>query len=255
MSIDNPQDQVEALIASDERQQPPETVNAILSLIASKVPGTERLISLLQSQAQKQRRENAELMLRTAWDELKHVSSIVDQLRQESEKREEDVVNLILDATRKAEDLRDQKRVERIGKILAHAITLGEMSNFNKAEEMMRVARDLSDQDVLALGQMYESQFSELNKAGWNVDVDIINRIWRDQRPKVLGTTLPGELDSILLKLQGMGLVTQVERRDFTLGPNERVFALLPKGADFVRYIHGAVGAPSSGAPSAVSVA
>jgi hypothetical protein len=51
---------------------------------------------------------------------------------------------------------------------------------------------------------------------------------------------LPGETDSILLKLQGLGLAVLVERRDTQHGPNERAFALLPKGADFVRYICGA---------------
>jgi hypothetical protein len=81
---------------------------------------------------------------------------------------------------RKAEDLRDRKRVERIGKILAHAIALGPPSDFDKAEELMRVARDLSDQDVFALGYLYESQFAALNNVGWNMDVDGVNRIWRE---------------------------------------------------------------------------
>ena len=37
-------------------------------------------------------------------------------------------------------------------------------------------------------------------------------------------------------------MATSVERRETQLGPNERVFALLPKSADFVRYIQGTVG-------------
>ena len=42
MSSDNPYEQVEALIATDERQQPPEIVDGILEIIGSKVPGAER---------------------------------------------------------------------------------------------------------------------------------------------------------------------------------------------------------------------
>jgi hypothetical protein len=70
-----------------------------------------------------------------------------------------------LDAVSKVEDLRDRKRVERIGKILAHAIMLP-MSDFDKAEEMMRVARDLSDADVLGLRHLYETQFDALQLHG-----------------------------------------------------------------------------------------
>ena len=45
--------------------------------------------------------------------------------------------------------------------ILAHAITLP-MSDFDKAEELMRVARDLSDEDVIGLRHLYETQFQTL---------------------------------------------------------------------------------------------
>ena len=64
MSIDNPLDQVQALIASDERQQPPETVKRILNAI-SKLPSAEDIISLLQLHSEKQRRANSDLLITT----------------------------------------------------------------------------------------------------------------------------------------------------------------------------------------------
>jgi hypothetical protein len=239
MSSDNPFEQVEALIASDERQRLPTTVDAILKAIA-KVPGAGPLVAAVRYESEKQRIENSELMLKTMWEELKRVSAILDDLWEDPSRRD-GARKLVLDATRKAEDLRDSERVKRIGKILAHAITLGPMSNFDKAEEMMRVARDLSDQDVVALSQMYDSQFEAHSRNGWRLDIHQVNVLWREKPPQVPGTVLPGEMNSILLKLQGLGLVIAVERMNTQLGPNEQVFALLPKGADFVRYIEGAV--------------
>ena len=247
MSSDNPFEQVEALIASDERQGLPTTVDAIVKAVA-KVPGAGPLVAAVRYESEKQRIENSELMLKTMWEELKRVSAILDDLREDPSRRD-GARKLVLDATRKAEDLRDSERVKRIGKILAHAITLGPMSNFDKAEEMMRVARDLSDQDVVALGHMYDSQFEAHSRNGWSLDIHQVNVLWREKPLKVPGIVLPGETNSILLKLQGLGLVIAVERMNTQLGPNEQVFALLPKGADFVRYIHGAVETNGDGHP------
>jgi hypothetical protein len=241
MSSDNPFEQVEALIASDERQQLPEPVEAILKAIA-KVPGAGPFIAAVRYESEKQRVENTELMLKTVWEELKRVSAMLDDFLGDAP-RKEGVRRLFLDATRKAEDLRDSERIRRIGKILAHAITLGPMSNFDKAEEMMRIARDLSDQDVLGLRHLYETQFEALKLHGLNFDVNDINRIWREDlsTDRIEGVLRPEWL-SIFLKLQGLGLATAVERVETQIPPNEQVFALLPKGADFIRYIEGAVG-------------
>jgi hypothetical protein len=164
MSSDNPFEQVEALIASDERQQLPELADAILNAIA-KVPGGRPLIAAVRYESEKQRIENSRLMLETVWQEFKRVSAIVDDFQKDPAKHEQ-VRRLILDATRKAEDLRDAARARRIGKILAHAITLGPPGNFDKAEEMMCVARDLSDQDVIGLRHLYTTQFPALAKTG-----------------------------------------------------------------------------------------
>jgi len=118
MSSDNPLEQVEALIASDERQQLPEPVDAILRSM-TKVPGAGPFIALLRYESQKQRHENAELMLRTAWDELKRVSTTLDDFLKNPSWHDA-VRLLVLDATGKAENLRDRNRVERIGKIRKH---------------------------------------------------------------------------------------------------------------------------------------
>jgi len=244
MGIDNPFDQVEALIASDERQQLPEPVEAFLKAVA-KVPGAGPLVAVVRYESEKQRVENSELMLRTAWEELKRVSASLKEFQENAARRDE-MRRLVLDATRKAEDLRDRKRVERVGKILAHAITLP-MSDFDKGEEMMRVARDLSDQDVLALRHLYDSQFSVLSANGWRLDLHQRQSLWR--RPEIPGTVLPGEGDSIFYKLQGLGLVESVEAAPALHG-DERIFALLPKGADFVRYIQGAVSPDSTANPA-----
>jgi len=239
MSSDNVFEQVEALIASDERQQPPELVDAILKAIA-KMPGAGRIVAAVRYESEIQRIENSELMIKTLWEEGKRASSTLDSLRQESVNRDE-VRRLILDAIHKVEDLRDRKRVERIGKILAHALTLGPASDFDKAEEMMRVARDLSDQDILGLRYLYDTQFVCLQQSHLRVNIDEINNIWRDKPRKIEGV-LQAEYVSIFLKLQGLGLATSVERKQTQLPPNELVFGLLAKGADFVRYIQGAVG-------------
>lgn len=206
----------------------------------AKVPGVGRVVAAVRYESERQRIENSETVINTLWEEGKRVSSAINALQQESVNRDE-VRRLILDAIHKAEDLRDRKRVERIGKILAHALTLGPDTNFDKAEEMMRVARDLSDQDVVGLRYLYDTQFVALQQNHLRINVDDINTIWREKVPINIEGVLQAEYISIFLKLQGLGLATLVERKQTQLPPNEQVFALLAKGADFVRYIQGAV--------------
>jgi hypothetical protein len=73
MAIDNIFDQVEALIASDQRQQLPETADAILKGI-SKLPLAGGVVALVRYESEKQKVENSELMLTTMWQELKRLS-------------------------------------------------------------------------------------------------------------------------------------------------------------------------------------
>ncbi len=83
MAIDNVFDQVEALIASDESQQLPEKADKLLKAIGH-VPGTAPIVSMVRYETVKRQAENADLMLRSAWAELKRVSFKVEKLNEES---------------------------------------------------------------------------------------------------------------------------------------------------------------------------
>jgi hypothetical protein len=169
MSIDNPLDQVVALIESEDRQNAPDLADQIAKFIGGlPLPGALAIVKLIRYEKEKHSIENSALLMKIVVDELRRVGADVSTLGRDSVTREE-VRRLTLDASSKADDLRDRKRVERIGKILAHAITLA-VSNFDKAEEMMRVARDLSDQDVLGLRHLYDTQFESLRVHGLNFD-------------------------------------------------------------------------------------
>lgn len=202
------------------------------------LPGAGQIVRLIRLEKEKQSAENSALMLKVMWEELRRVSESLGDLHEKAASRDE-VRRLTLDAIRKAEDLRDRKRVERIGKILAHALTVS-LSDFDKAEELMRVARDLSDADVLGLRHLYDTQFANLQLRGLHYELNEINRTWREhlQTERIKGVLQP-EWRSIFLKLQGLGLATAVERIATELPLDEQPFALLAKGADFVRYIQG----------------
>src|SRR5581483_793114 len=71
----------------------------------------------------------------------------------------------------------------------------------------------------------------------WSLDTDQLTSNWRDHPLHLPVATLPEEVESCFLKLQGLGLARSVEYKDFETNRDRRVFALLPKGCDFVRYI------------------
>ena len=65
---------------------------------------------------------------------------------------------LFLDGLQKAEQTINQQRIRRIAAILAHSLEVGPSKSIEVAEELMRIAMLLSDEDVLVLRSIYEGQ-------------------------------------------------------------------------------------------------
>jgi hypothetical protein len=194
---------------------------------------------MLTSRQEKLRQDNHELLLQVTADEARRLSGKIEDLEAKfAQWDERSLYNVVMEAAAQSEDVTDAQRVKRIGMILARAIVVGPAAPSERAIELMRIARMLTDQDVEALSQHYPAQFSLLGQPGALPDIDAVNDAWRSSKPKIPGV-LEADLLDILLKLQGQGLIRSVERRNSKLGPNEQPFALGNKGADFVRWALG----------------
>jgi hypothetical protein len=159
---------------------------------------------------------------------------------------EREFLPLVLDGLQKAEQTRSESRIERIARILAHALEIAGGASADTAEEMMRVATILSDDDVLVLRSIFEGQLSSFNKSTGRTDFETANEFWArlngpitDQISIDLMKFSAGQLQGICAKLQSLGLVAQMERNQMKLPPGAVPYALLEKGAAFIEYILG----------------
>ena len=100
-------------------------------------------------------------------DEVRRIRSNLETL-EESHRRfvEEEFVPLVIDGLQKSELTANQQRIRRIAAILAHALEVGPSGSTELAEEMMRIAMLLSDDDVLVLRTIYEGPRSWMLRFG-----------------------------------------------------------------------------------------
>lgn len=241
MTIDDPIDAAEAMIASDERQHSAivqhlaEVVDLLPPVKATLAP----MLAAVSKWSNNRRAENLEYLLNVVKEELRKLRDKLQTFTEEQQVfLKKDFLPLVLEGIKRAENLRSRSRIERIGKILGYAAELGHRKSSDHTEEMMRVAMDLADDDVIVLREIYKTQASLLERNQGKVVIDNVNDAWRNNRPQTPDMH-EGELQSICAKLQSFGLVIQVERRSIKLGPNEIPYALLQKGYEFVRYIQG----------------
>jgi len=173
----------------------------------------------------------------------KQVGEHDDQLRKmredagkdEHSSRKEALEGLLLDGARKAEATRSTERVRRIGLILANASATPRL-DADDVEEMMRVAKELSDQDVACLGELVRIEGENLRRTGHMTRYHAHN-IWeKGEWSKVGGD----ETESVFSKLESYGLVGRLPPPNNLnlLADFQYRFALLPKGLQFVDFIH-----------------
>ncbi len=165
--------------------------------------------------------------------ELEHVQKTVAE--HESRLSPETMISLFVDATRKAESTRAEDRVRRVGIILANAIIEKGRANADEIEELMRVATELSDRDVVLLAELVRIEGEIIRKQG---RIDRFNAHTAWERGS-WGTGVDPELDSVFSKLESYGLVTRLAppNNQNIMADIQNRYALLPKGLRFVDLI------------------
>jgi hypothetical protein len=194
----------------------------------------------LAGRLNKQAEERRNLLVETVADETVKYGAELDRLKksvdEHSERTKPEVMaELLLDATRKAQNTRAKERVQRIALILFNALVEPKEADADEVEEMMRVAMEVSDSEIVHLRELVKIEGSQL--AGrdhiprYDAHSAWINGFWGDR-------VVP-EVDSVFQKLESYGLVTRIAppNNQNIMADIQNRYVLLPKGVRFVNLI------------------
>lgn len=242
---DNPIDALRGQFEMEDLSKSPMTER--LLKIASYLPlgPFDKAVGLLKNHVAAQSAERNRLLLETIADEVKiHADELERTSKVVAENAERTtpqvMLELLLDATRKAENTRAKERVKRIGSILFNAIAEPKAADADEVEEMMRIAMELSDRDIYYLRELVKIEGKLLEGRDHIPRYDAhtlwTNCSWGDR-------VLP-ELDSVFNKLESYGLVSLITPPNNIniMADYQNRYVLLQKGARFVALIKSRVG-------------
>ena len=157
---------------------------------------------------------------------------------------EHEMPGLLLDALRRAEEVRSKARIAHLARILWHAAEAGPGDGADHVEEMMRVAMELTDRDVALLREMARTHPNRHSRNENRYPKGSAISVWDRQNWNERGYS-EQEVESICCKLQSFGLVSSLDLGNRNnRGPassQQTGYEILQKGLDFVAYIRSAV--------------
>jgi hypothetical protein len=251
MAIDKPLDQAKFLVRSDEAQssalqKPARSAASLISVMANaaKVLKTGNVAEALSSVAQALKGisdffadQNVEYLLSIVISEVETLWSKFDALDQKHRDfLAKDWPKLLLDGQRRARVIRAKERVQRIAMILRNAAYSEPSPVPDDVEEMMRIAMELGDRDILALSLIAESASgnSWADRLSWQHAWDLFKRVpWRAR------AFSDSDVESVCSKLASFGLLARLD-----IPPNQNMttsmhngYELLQKGKAFLQFI------------------
>jgi hypothetical protein len=245
MPIDDPLDALEQQFKMEDLGVSPvtRTVLALLSRLPLVYP-FDVIIVWLKEHLAADSIERISLLLQTCISEVRKHREEIKQLRA-TQTAEQSTVNervlreLLLDAARKAENTRAKERVKRIGLILANVVVEPQPPDADEVEEMMRVAMDLSDNDIRFLRELIRIEGPVLGTQDHIPRYDAYTR-WEQG---FWGSRIISEIDSVFSKLESYGLVSRVPPPNNLniMADFQNRYVLLKKGARFATLIREAL--------------
>jgi hypothetical protein len=240
MAID---DEIGALRKELENVGDSDSVNkTVLSLLSSlPLPWPFNVsVNKVKERIHAEEHERIRVVLTTVVEILGRHRETLDEIRQKQSQTEhvartEAFLQLLLDGARKASVTRSMERVKRIGLILANGFAEPKPINEDEIEELMRVARELTDLDVVYLRELVEMEGGVVRIKG-RVERYEAYRRWDDHRWL---TSKLGEIESTFNKLEGYGLVSKIPPPNNIniMADMPNSYVLLPKGLRFVDLI------------------
>jgi len=248
MAIDDPISALQALNDSDERQRPvlAEPFAIALTAVFPNAAPAAKALEIAADRITRQKAANQAELTNVLAEEIKYCCGKIQQLEETSEEHRrfmrEDMPDLLLDALRRAETVRDTKRVQRLARVLANAAQAVPQKGADHAEEMMRVSLELSEREVAALKIIASHQGRIGLPAGELRPVrgpDL--QRWYSVNWNAFDFS-PHEVESTCGKLYGLGLLAPLQLFNYnppgvTITQPLTPYELVQKGRDLLAYL------------------
>jgi hypothetical protein len=243
MPIDDPISALQALNASEERQHSPISKYAKQFLAAIKLfapPGTEFTLAALEAAitwTDRREDQNRNEFIHVIAEETTRHRSQIDQLLAESENHRrfmaDEMPRLVLDGLRRAEQASTKERIRRMARIVTNAVKVGPAKGADYIEELMKIAAELSDRDVLVLATAAEQFTHQERLRPRDARAAIAAGAWTSVQWQDKAGISADEVASIGARLQSFGLVSRIER----ITGDTNSYMVLERGRDFIAYI------------------
>lgn len=241
MPIDDELSQAEQLVRSDETRSPSVIVRTFQKAAMEFIGGNPLAAIVafgdcLKGASEEISAENSAYLLSIIIPKIRDLVKGYERLdAKQKEFLDTDWLKLLVDADRKARVMRSKDRITRLGSILAKSADLGPATPADDVEDMMRVAMELSDREVLLLEEIARLQGPAVTGDGSLTTLSQAS--WAAARLSKLGMGVP-DVFSIGPKLESQGLVreTSASRRGVDV-PKPWPYALLPKGLKFLEFV------------------
>jgi hypothetical protein len=197
-------------------------------------------VDALDKQIENDRYERLKVFVQTIADTMKAVQRRTDQHNRrlddiEATQRTERTCKLLAEGARRVAGTRSISRVVRIGIVLARGVTEEKLPDEDEIEEMMRIARELTEQDIDYLKELVRI-YGETVKRNGRVDRYTAFQLWVNGR---WGESRNPEIDSVCSKLESFGLVASVPGNNTlnVMADVQNRYVLLPQGLRFAELI------------------
>ena len=197
-------------------------------------------VDALDKQIDNDRYERLKVYVQTIADTVKAVQERTDQHDRrlddiEAAQRTERTCKLLAEGARTVAGTRSISRVVRIGIVLARGVTEEKLPDEDEIEEMMRIARELKEQDIDYLEELVRI-YGETVKRNGRVDRYTAFQLWVNGS---WGERSDPEIDSVCSKLGSFGLVASIPGNNTlnVMADQQNRYVLLPKGLRFAELI------------------
>ena len=238
MNIDDPINAARAQVAADEHPIAIQLAGKITSLISRGGAAGRFIGGALNAALAKRKEENQDYFIDVLLEEVPRLNRQLDQLSEEYESfLTNELPGIVLEGVSRARETRAKERIRRMALIVANAAAFGPARAADMADEMLRIAANLSDLDVWVLSELHQAQTPILKQYSFLPERDPVNDTWKALQHK--NSFFNGaEIHGICSKLQSYGLVARADRKPRVVDLVSAPCGILPNGVAFIEYIH-----------------